>query len=229
MNDLVLTIDNYKDYLDQIILGKKLQMDNSTKYPVYMETDIPDNLIIKTPPIRLIFSYTNQIYNNINLPLYPNYSKMKSFIKMIKEIEEKMQTINKDEMEWVSNIKKTKKLKSLKLNFPKNNELIKIISNDPLVKNINNLQSGGMVQLIIYGSHLWKKNEGKRSGLNLEICQIKYEGIQNILEKNFFTPNKKVIRPPPLPKQETPRTEKKAFVPSQDMLLDQLSKLKKSN
>ena len=78
-------------------------------------TDNPENLIIKSPPIRLIYNYDNQRFNQISFPLYPSYDKLKRFIKLINRLENYIQEmINKPDLTFVSNIKKNNNIKNIK-------------------------------------------------------------------------------------------------------------------
>ena len=75
MNDIIIDIDNFENEIDNIILSKKISNDNISKYFIYLDRDNLNNLLIKIPPIRLLYNYSNSTFNQINFPLNPNYSK----------------------------------------------------------------------------------------------------------------------------------------------------------
>ena len=63
----IITIDNFEEELDNIILSKKISNDTSSKYNIYSNKDGKlMNVLIKVPQIRLIYNYSHQIYNQIS-------------------------------------------------------------------------------------------------------------------------------------------------------------------
>ena len=111
----IINIDNFEKELENIILSKKISNDTIAKYNIYSyKNDTLQNVLLYIPPIRLIYGYSNQIYNQINFPLNPTYSKTKTFSKLISSLEDKLQELlNKPKLEWVSNLKKIKNVKFL--------------------------------------------------------------------------------------------------------------------
>ena len=243
MNNTIIDINNYEEKINNIILSKKISFDNVSKYLIYSsdskdDTSNLNNVIIKMPPIRLLYNYSNQSYNQINFPLNPTYSKTKKFTSLISHLEDKLQELlNKPHLEWVTGLKKIKSIKNIKLNYFKKDN-VKIISNNKIVKHINDFEVGSEVEIIIYLSHLWVKNE--RIGINYDICQIKYTSLKTMLDINMFTETKqKTERDTPITnntmsktiveKQNTPIIHVNRMIPSVSMLTETKSKLKKVN
>lgn len=243
MNNIIIDINNYEEKINNIILSKKISFDNVSKYFIYSSDSKGNksnlnNVLIKIPPIRLLYNYSNQSYNQINFPLNPTYSKTKKFTNLISHLEDKIQELlNKPKLEWVTNLKKIKSIKNIKLNyFGKDN--VKIISNNKIVKNISDFEAGSEVEIVIYLSHLWVKN--KRVGINYDICQIKYTSLKSMLDVNIFTENKQKTETS-IPeksntksntiveRQNTPIIHVNRMIPSVSMLEETKSKLKKVN
>ena len=181
----IITIDNYEDELENIILSKKISNDTSSKYNIYSYNDeILQNVMIKIPPIRLIYNYSNQIYNQINFPLNPTYSKTKKFAKFTSHLENKLQELlNKPKLDWVTNLKKVRNVKSIKLNYyGKNN--VKIFSDDIGITDIKDFSSDSQVEILVHLSHLWIKDN--KVGISYNIVQIKYESLQDMFDFNMF-------------------------------------------
>jgi len=218
MNNIIVDVNNYNEELENIELGKKIITKLSdggimNKYYIYMMTEFPENLIIKSPPIRLIYNHDNNYnkYNNISIPLYPTYNKLKKFVKLINKLENYIQEmINKPELTFVSNIKKNNNIKNIKLNTV-----------DKL-DNINSLKSGGTVELAINPSHVWMINN--KYGIYYNLVQIKYEEPIEIKKHDFFN-----LKPSKIDfvSQPVSKPSLNPFIPSLDILMDQKSKLKK--
>ena len=76
MNDIIVDINNYETEFKNIILGKKIITNNFIKYSIYLDKDLPYNLLIKIPSIRLMYNYHTLTYNSINIPLNPETKKI---------------------------------------------------------------------------------------------------------------------------------------------------------
>ena len=221
MNDIVVDIDNYEDELDNIILSKKISNESLSKYFIYLDRGDINNLLIKIPPIRLLYNYSNSTFNQINFPLNPNYSKIKKFVNMISILENKLQEIlNKPKLEWISNIKKIKNIKNIKLNYFHKND-IKIISNEN-INDIFEFMVGSEIEIIVHLSHLWMKEE--RIGISYDICQISHKSLNSILKNNYF---EKVKISRPIKQDKKIVKSSGVLIPSIEMLENQRNRLKK--
>lgn len=238
MNNII-DINNYKEEMNNIILSKKISYDNNSKYYIYshnskLENADLNNVIIKIPPIRLLYNYSFQTYNQINFPINPTYSKTKKFCDMISCLENILQELlNKPKLEWVTNIKKIKNIKNIKLNYFGKNE-VKVITESNHVKEIKDFEMGSEVEFLVHISHLWLKD--KKVGINYDICQIKYTSLKNMIGQNFFTPIKVkptsvVVKKEPENKESNNTIVKRpgVIIPSAQMLLEQKSLLRKIN
>lgn len=222
----IININNFEEALDNIILSKKISNDTNTKYNIYSSNNNElQNVIFKIPPLRLIYGYSNQIYNQINFPLNPTYHKTKQFSKFISSLENKIQELlNKPDIEWVSNLKKIKNIKNIKLNYyDKNN--IKIISNDANINNITDFMADSEVEIIVHVSHIWIRDN--KAGMSFNITHIKYTSLTNMLNFNpFNTENiQKKVREPSIIKDSN-ETKSSVFRPSMELLNLQKNKLK---
>lgn len=243
MNEIVIDINNYKDYIDEdLLIGKKIIGDTSNKYYLYLEKDIPINIIIKSPPIRLIYDYNNQIYNTINIPLYPEYDKMKTFCNLVSTLEKKVKSLLgklDDKIKWIPTIKKINHIKNIKTNLSiREKKNFKIIS-DKNIKSIKDMKSTGSVELVMHFSHVWVTDT--KAGIYNDICQIKYSSPDSIIDKVYFNVDdnktKKSINREfnkdttnTISKEEINKRIPKVspFIPTNNELLSGLKKLKKS-
>ena len=234
----IINIDNFEKELENIILSKKISNDTSAKYNIYSyKNDRLQNVLLSVPPIRLIYGYSNQIYNQINFPLNPTYPKTKSFAKLISNLENKLQELlNKPKFEWVTNLKKIKNVKSIKLNYyGKNN--VKIISNDIGITDIKDFSADSEIEIMVHLSHLWIKDN--KVGISYNITHIKYNSLQDMLDFNIFEKEdrKTQIKSEPIiprsgsmARSETNKPRSMSmFIPSKEMLNLQKNNLKSIN
>jgi len=234
----IINIDNFEKELENIILSKKISNDTSAKYNIYSyKNDRLQNVLLSVPPIRLIYGYSNQIYNQINFPLNPTYPKTKSFVKLISNLENKLQELlNKPKFEWVTNLKKIKNVKSIKLNYyGKNN--VKIISNDIGITDIKDFSADSEIEIMVHLSHLWIKDN--KVGISYNITHIKYNSLQDMLDFNIFEKEdrKTQIKSEPIiprsgsmDRSETNKPRSMSmFIPSKEMLNLQKNNLKSIN
>lgn len=234
----IINIDNFEKELENIILSKKISNDTSAKYNIYSyKNDRLQNVLLSVPPIRLIYGYSNQIYNQINFPLNPTYPKTKSFAKLISNLENKLQELlNKPKFEWVTNLKKIKNVKSIKLNYyGKNN--VKIISNDIGITDIKDFSADSEIEIMVHLSHLWIKDN--KVGISYNITHIKYNSLEDMLDFNIFEKEdrKTQIKSEPIiprsgsmARSETNKPRSMSmFIPSKEMLNLQKNNLKSIN
>ena len=230
----IIDIDNYKDELKNIILSKKISNDSSSKYMIYSTKSNLSNVIIKIPSIRLLYNYSSQLYNQINFPLNPTYSKTKKFIELISNLENVLQELlNRPKLEWVTNIKKIKNIKYIKLNYFSGND-IKIITQNSNIVDVKDFEAGAEVELIVHLSHLWVKDN--KVGINYDICQIKYTSLKLMLSESMFSSTKiktisiKKKKISAIEENEDENVRRPIFtIPSQEMLKKQISLLKNVN
>jgi hypothetical protein len=237
----IINIDNYDKELENIILSKKISNDTSAKYNIYSyKNDRLQNVLLSVPPIRLIYGYSNQIYNQINFPLNPTYPKTKSFVKLISNLENKLQELlNKPKLEWITNLKKIKNVKSIKLNYyGKKN--VKIISKDIGITDIKDFSADSEVEIMVHLSHLWIKDN--KVGISYNITHVKYNSLQDMLDFDIFEKevNKPKLRSEPIIPRSGSETNKfrsetnnqrsmSMFIPSKEMLNLQKNNLKSIN
>ena len=222
----VIDINNYKEEFNNIILSKKISNDSNSKYIIYSFNSNLNNVIIRIPPIRLIYNYSSQIYNQINFPLNPTYNKTKEFCEMILHLENLLQEkLNRPKLDWVSNIKKIKNIKNIKLNYFGGND-IKIITQTPNINDIKDFEAGSEVEILVHLSHLWLKD--KKVGISYDICQIKYTSLKLMLSESMFSNSK--IKTVSNNKKEYNKEEPKKTIfniPTREELTKQISLLKK--
>tara|TARA_B100000524_G_scaffold347862_2_gene250746 strand:- start:2022 stop:2720 length:699 start_codon:yes stop_codon:yes gene_type:complete len=228
----IIDINNYKDELKNIILSKKISNESNSKYMIYSTNSNLSNVIIKIPSIRLIYNYSSQLYNQINFPLNPTYSKTKKFTELISSLENIFQELlNRPKLEWITNIKKIKNIKYIKLNYFSSND-IKIITQNSNIIDIKDFEAGAEVELMVHLSHLWVKDN--KVGINYDICQIKYTSLKLMLSEAMFSATKiktiSVKEKKISNVEENEEVMKPIFtIPSQEMLKKQISLLKNVN
>ena len=154
---------------DKIIIGDKIKLENDTfRYYIYYLDDTPKDFYIKLPPIKLIYSYKNNKYNQIKIPLYPIYDKITKFISFFKKFKKKIKEniiINKN---YSESIEKKDNLKLLKINI--NNDFKVNYKNEKL--SIQELKVTSEICGIINISYIWE-NENSY-GLSLYITKMIY-------------------------------------------------------
>ena len=176
-------IDINTDFdLDKIIIGKPVIInDELTKiFIYYLDDNIPKEIIIKTPPLRLIYTYKNLKFNQIRLPLYPIWENTNKFIKLIKKIEKYIRVNIKCENSiYVNSIEKNERITTLKLNITPD---VKISSQ--LYTSFADLKVNGEIETVFNMSYIWVKKNSY--GLSLSCHQIKYTPRINELNIDFF-------------------------------------------
>lgn len=176
---------------DNLIIGKKIKIDqDNSKYYIYYQNnqyDTPKEIYIRLPIIRLIYPMGNHKYNQISLPIYPNWEGTRQFIEFIKKLEQDIEEcFNKKttKKEWSSLITKKNLLNFIKTNL---NDSIKITSN---IENKNitltDFKINGQIDIVIKLSYIWSKLN--KYGLSSQIYQIKYLAPPDQLEINFIDP-----------------------------------------
>jgi len=203
---------------ENIIIGTPVTINNVSKYYLYYLDEKPKEIYIKTPSIRLIYSYKNNKYNQIKLPIYPIWNKNKNFIKMIKTIEKfikKEININKI---FISCLEKKENITTLKVDF---------INDSSLLHDIKNYKVNGEIEGKISIPYVWENNE--KYGLTILIHQLNYiSNIQinniSVYENEDTNEQSKVIIPDQI---NYKKIEKPCLMISSNILKEALCKLKK--
>lgn len=238
------TKENIDFNFDNVIIGKKIKMENISKYYLYYQFDNnpPKEIYIKLPKMRMIYYLGNQKYNQLSVPIYPNYNLTNYFIKFITELETNIKDCfiqRFPKMEFNGILKKKNSLNFIKTNI---NDKIKITS-DLNKSNIllNDFQINGQIEMVIKLSYVWNKNDLK-FGISSTLYQIKYYACPDQLDINFIDepfvkptvllrqPDDNNYYPPIIPKpthKEFPQ-QIRIGLPSADDLKKALKKLRPS-
>ena len=177
-------IDEKTDFdLEKIIISKPIIInDELSKIYLYYLDDIPKEIYIKTPPIRLIYNYKNLKYNQIKLPIFPIWEETTKFIKLIKKIEKHIRISVSCENSIFTNSIEKNIMTTIKLNITPN---IKISSK--INTTLEDLKINGEIEGIISMSHVWIKNNSY--GLSLSLYQLHYIPKVEELDIDFFNIN----------------------------------------
>jgi len=193
MTYIIKDFDNFD--FNKIIFGERIKTnDDSGKYYIYyLDNEKPKEISIQMPETRLIYNLANHKYSQINVPLYPIWSKINIFINFINNLEEHIKN---------TLLKKKKKYDFSPLITNKNNiDHIKtnLLNEEEINKTLLNLQINQEVVLIIKISYIWYKkyDENLRYGLSSSLLEIKTNINENICEKNIVktTPIAPIINP----------------------------------
>lgn len=186
---------------DNLIIGRKVKMDeDSAKYYLYYHksqiSDItPKEIYIRLPTLRLIYGLSNYKYNQLNIPIYPNWEGTKKFIDFIIKLESDIEhcflekNINKI---FVSLVNKKSGLSFIKVYI---HDKIKITSNinNQEIK-LNEFKINGEIDMVLKLSYIWTRDN--KIGLSAQIYQIKYLAPPEQLDINFIDPITPIIKPP---------------------------------
>jgi hypothetical protein len=187
-------IYNFESEFDfnKLIIGKQIKMDNISRYYLYYLDGTPKDLFIKLPSIRLIYSYKNNKFNQIKLPIYPLYDTTIKFLSFLK-------SLNKIIKEHISNeciqnkvlsdiIEKKDKIKTIKLNIPID---FKIHTNSEYT-NIKELKPNGELNGIINLPYIWENDTN--FGLSLYISKLNYIPKIEVINCDFIDFNEVVVQ-----------------------------------
>ncbi len=168
---------DYEDKInfDNLIIGESIIYNNNLKYYLYYLDEKPKEIYIKLPSCRLIYSYKNNKYNQIKLPIYPLWNINKLFIKNIKSLEKyikKKLDINKI---FISCLDKKDNITTLKIDFNNNSSII----ND-----IKNYKINGEIEGTLSIPYIWE-NEDKY-GLTIILQQLQHISNIDINNINFI-------------------------------------------
>ena len=176
---------------DNLIIGKKIKLDNNnSKYFIYYqpENEEPKDIYIRLPRLRLIYNLANSKYNQLNIPIYPNWELTNNFVNFINQLESDIESCfaNRSK-EWVSILNKKNSLNCIKTSIYENFKITSNIENKEI--NLNDFQINGQIDIVIKISSIWNKNE--KIGLSSQIYQIKYLAPPEQLNINFIDPEAK--------------------------------------
>lgn len=170
MNYYVHNLNNEFDF-NKLIIGKKINIDEniSRYYLYYLDKDKrPKDFYIKLPSIRLIYSYKNNKYNQIKLPLFPVYDETKKLTGFLKKLRSHIEESMKSTKKINNPIEKKDNLKLLKLHLA--NDLKIKHNNDNL--QITDLNVNSEIQGIINIPYVWENEINM--GLTIIISKIFY-------------------------------------------------------
>ena len=99
-NYQLVDITKEETIFNHIVIGKKISTnDNMSKYYLYCQnemSEVPKEIYIRVPRLRLIYNMANQKYSTIKIPIYPNWETTDKFVDFIKNMEEEIfNTLNK--------------------------------------------------------------------------------------------------------------------------------------
>ena len=156
-------LSNINFNFDNLIIGRKIKSDqDNSKYYIYYQkehNDTPKEIFIKLPRIRLIYNLANQKFNQLNIPIYPNWEQTNKFINFIQNLESNIndcfsnKRINK---EWISIINKKNSLNFIKTNVYENYKITSDIENKKIT--LNDFKINGQIDVVIKISYVWSKN-----------------------------------------------------------------------
>lgn len=203
------TSDNRDFNFDNVIIGRKIKINgNLSKYYVYYQGDNQPNpceIYIKLPRLRLIYSLGNHKYDQIKVPIYPNWDATNEFISFIHKLEEDTKTCFSSRfpnLEFVSLISKKNAISFIKTNIYEKVKITSDINKSNVT--LNDFKINGQIEMVIKISYIWNKDEIK-FGFSSNLYQIKYYGPPEQLDVDFIDPES--------PKITDPMTSRKTHIP----------------
>ena len=156
------------DY-DKLIIGDKIKLENNSyRQYIYYLDKTPKDFYIKLPSIKLIYSYKNNKYNQIKMPLYPMYDKTSKLVSFLKKLKKKIKEINETDKKYSDSIEKKENLKLLKINI--HNDFKVTHKNEKI--DIKELKTTSEIYGIINIPYIWE-NENSY-GLSLNVTKMFY-------------------------------------------------------
>jgi len=176
---------------DNLIIGKKIKLDNNnSKYYIYYqpENEEPKEIYIRLPRLRLIYNMSNSKFNQLSIPIYPNWEQTNKFVNFIQQLESDLEScFSNRNKEWISIINKKKSLNFIKTSIYENFKITSDLENKNV--GLNDFLINGQIDIVIKISNIWNKND--KIGLSSQLYQIKYLAPPEQLEINFIDPEKK--------------------------------------
>lgn len=233
MSYYILSNDNFKTFdSEKLVFGDKIISDTITKYYLYyIDNNETKQIYIKLPKLRMIFNnFANQKYSQINIPIYPLWTKTEEFINFILDFEKIICNIFKTKFAFCSLLSNKNSFKLFKM-YMKN--LPKITSTINKNINFNDFQINSEIELVVKIDSIWLNKSYKMYGLSCRLSQIKYYGnpeqscIDFIDDRLEHIPRiENIPKPPPLINTNA-NTQIKKLVPSVQDLENAMKKLKK--
>jgi len=214
------------DY-DKLIIGDKIKLENNGyRYYIYYLDKTPKDFYIKLPSIKLIYSYKNNKYNQIKLPLYPMYDKTEKLVSFLKKMKKKIKAINETDKKYSDSIEKKENLKLLKINI--SNDFKATYKNEKI--DIKELKTTSEIYGIINIPYIWENENSYGLSLNatkiMYIPKIENENVDFIddvfIENKITKPIEQNIKV--MVKEEI---KKPQFMISPNLLLEMKQKLNK--
>jgi hypothetical protein len=213
---------------DKLLLGKKINFNNNLfRYYLYYLDEIPKELYIKLPPIRIIYSYKNNKYNQIKLPIYPVYNQTTKFIQFLKQLKKKIkELIILDKPLTI--LEKLDKIHILKINVSVD---FKIKSKENIT--IKDFKLNSELYGLLSIPYIWE-NE-KSFGLAICALELNYIKSSNEFDNHFIDNDTEIIINKPIKdKQEYKLIKDKPnknnkFIISPNLLMETMNKLNKIN
>ena len=196
---------NSVDYnFDNVIIGRKISLDKEkqkAKYYIYYQkeyTDVPNEIYVRVPKLRLIYNLANKDFNFIKIPIYPNWEGTNKFIEFITKLENDIKKCwpkkGKDK-EFVSLVSKKDFINFLGVQI---SDKIKITSNIPGQSlTFKDFKITGEIDIVIKINCIWSNSQ--KMGLSSEIYQIKYYAPPEQANIDFIDFDSNVPPPPPPP------------------------------
>jgi len=176
---------------DNLIIGKKIKLDNNnSKYYIYYqsENEEPKEIYIRLPRLRLIYNMSNSKYNQLSIPIYPNWEQTNKFVNFIQQLESDIEScFSNRSKEWISILNKKNSLNFIKASMYENFKITSDIENKKI--SLNDFQINGQIDVVIKISSIWNRND--KIGLSSQLYQIKYLAPPEQLNINFIDPEEK--------------------------------------
>ena len=216
------------DY-DKLIIGDKIRLENNSfRYYIYYLDKTPKDFYIKLPSIKLMYSYKNNKYNQIKIPLYPMYDKTKKLISFLKKLKKKITEFNETDKKYSDSIEKKDNLKLLKINL---NSDFKVIHQNKKL-DIKELKTTSEIYGIINIPYIWE-NENSY-GLSLNVTKMIYipkiedefvDFIEKPIYKQSIFTKSEIIKSNDSTNQTKEEIRKPTLMISPNLLLEMKKKL----
>jgi hypothetical protein len=217
---------------DKLIIGDKIKLENNGyRYYIYYLDNTPKDFYIKLPSIKLIYSYKNNKYNQIKIPLYPIYDKIDKLVIFFKKLKKKIKEIIKIDKKYSDCIDKKENLKLIKINISNN---FKLIHNNEKI-DIKDVKTTSEIYGIINIPYIWENDNSYGLSLNatkiIYIPKIEDDNVDfiDVFDSNALIKSK-IIKPLIQENKANPiPIEKPILMISPNILLEMKNKLNKIN
>jgi hypothetical protein len=169
---------------DKLIIGNKIKLENNGyRYYIYYLDNTPKDFYIKLPSIKLIYSYKNNKYNQIKIPLYPMYDKTEKLVIFLKKLKKKIKEITDTNKKYSKSVEKKENLKLLKINI--SNDFKVTYKNEKI--DIKEVKTTSEIYGIINIPYIWENDNSY--GLSLNATKIIYIPKIEDSDVNFIDDN----------------------------------------